>query len=117
MVEEVQGQRAPSQQFVDKFAKYYTPLVIVLAVLVATVPPLAFRQPTEKWFYEAMAMMLVGCHCALGISTPVSIVSAIGNAAKNGILIKGGRYLEEAGSLSVVAFDKKPVPLLKESHM
>ena len=106
MVEEAQGQRAPSQQFVDKFAKYYTPAVIVLAALVAAIPPLALGQPFEKWFYEAMAMLLVACPCALVISTPVSIVSAIGNAAKNGVLIKGGMYLEEAGALSVIAFDK-----------
>lgn len=106
MVEEAQGQRAPSQQFVNKFAKYYTPFVIVLAALVAAVPPMIFGQPFEKWFYEAMAMLLVACPCALVISTPVSIVSAIGNAAKNGVLIKGGMYLEEAGALSVVAFDK-----------
>jgi Cd2+/Zn2+-exporting ATPase len=106
MVEAAQGQRAPSQQFVDKFAKYYTPIVIGMAALVAIVPPLAFGQPFVKWFYEAMAMLLVACPCALVISTPVSIVSAIGNAAKSGVLVKGGMYLEEAGALSVVAFDK-----------
>jgi Cd2+/Zn2+-exporting ATPase len=106
MIEEAQGQRALSQQFVEKFAKYYTPAVIFLAALVAAVPPLVLGQPFEKWFYEAMAMLLVACPCALIISTPVSIVSAIGNAAKNGILIKGGTYLEEVGALSVVAFDK-----------
>lgn len=106
MVAEAQEQRAPSQQFIDKFAKYYTPAVIVLAALVATIIPLVLGQPFEKWFYEAMALLLVACPCALVISTPVSIVSAIGNAAKNGVLIKGGMYLEEAGALSVIAFDK-----------
>lgn len=106
MIEEAQGQRAPSQQFVDRFAKYYTPAVIFVAALVVAVPTLVFGQPFSKWFYESMAMLLVACPCALVISTPVSIVSAIGNAAKNGVLIKGGKYLEETGSLSVVAFDK-----------
>lgn len=106
MVEEAQGQRAPSQQFVEKFAKYYTPVVIIGAALVVAIPTLIYGQPFHKWFYEAMAMLLVACPCALLISTPVAIVSAIGSAAKSGVLIKGGMYLEEAGALSVIAFDK-----------
>lgn len=106
MVEEAQGQRAPSQQFVDRFAKYYTPAVIGGAALVVAVPTLLMGQPFHKWFYEAMAMLLVACPCALVISTPVSIVAAIGSAARSGLLVKGGLYLEEAGALSVIAFDK-----------
>ncbi len=106
MVEEAQGQRAPSQNIVDRFARYYTPLVLIAAVLVTAIPTLLLKQPFHKWFYEAMAMLLVACPCALVISTPVSVVAAIGSAARSGVLVKGGLYLEEAGALSVIAFDK-----------
>ncbi len=106
LIEEAQSQRAPSQSFIDAFARYYTPAVIGLAVVLAIVPPVLFGQPFGDWLYRALVLLVIACPCALVISTPVTIVSGLTNAARHGILIKGGKYLENAGQLRVIAIDK-----------
>lgn len=106
LVEEAQEQRAPSQRFVDVFAKYYTPSVMMLAVIVALLPPLAGGQPWAVWFYRALVLLVIACPCALVISTPVSIVSGLTAMARRGVLIKGGAFLESIGRLKALAVDK-----------
>jgi Cd2+/Zn2+-exporting ATPase len=106
MVEEAQAQRAPSQRLVDRFARVYTPIVIAGAVAVALLPPLLGFGTLADWVYRALVLLVISCPCALVISTPVTIVSALTRAARSGVLIKGGKYLEQMGSLRVMAFDK-----------
>jgi Cd2+/Zn2+-exporting ATPase len=106
LVEAAQSRRAPVQSFVDRFAKIYTPAVIVLAVLVAAVPPLVAGADAETWFYRSLVLLVISCPCALVISTPVSIVSALSAAARNGVLIKGGAHLERLAAVRAIGFDK-----------
>ncbi len=105
MVGEAQSRRAPSEQWVERFARVYTPSVLVCAVLLALVPPLLGNNWGE-WFYRSLVLLVIACPCALVISTPVSIVAALAAAARNGVLIKGGLFVELAGRLKAIAFDK-----------
>ena len=105
-VEQAQGSRAPSQSFVDRFSRIYTPAVVAAAVLVCLLPPLAGVGSWSTWFTRALTMLVIACPCALVISTPVSIVSGLAAAARGGVLIKGGIHLENAGAVTTIAFDK-----------
>ena len=105
-VEVAQSERAPTQRFVDQFARVYTPAVFVVAIAVALLPPLAFGAPWVEWIYRALVLLVIACPCALVISTPVTIVSGLAAAARRGTLIKGGVYLEGGHALRWLALDK-----------
>jgi Zn2+/Cd2+-exporting ATPase len=105
LVEEAQAQRAPAETIVDRFAARYTPIVVALAAAVAFVPPL-LGASFDTWFYRGLALLIISCPCALVISTPVSILAALARATRNGVLIKGGVYLEQMAKVGAVAFDK-----------
>jgi Cd2+/Zn2+-exporting ATPase len=105
-VQAAQGERAPTQRFVDEFARYYTPAIVILAILIAAVPPLFFAAEFIPWLYRALITLVIACPCALVISTPITVVSGLAAAAQCGILIKGGVYLEEGRKLKALALDK-----------
>lgn len=105
-VEDAQGSRAPTQRFVDSFAKIYTPIVFIVALGIAVLPPLLFGLAWMPWIYKALVLLVIACPCALVVSTPVTVVSGLAAAAKAGILIKGGVYLEEGRKLKSLALDK-----------
>ena len=98
--------KSHSQQFIEQFASYYTPVILVIAVLLVVIPVFALHQSFTKWFTEALTLLIISCPCALVISTPITIFSALGNASKQGVLIKGGRFIEEMGKIKAIAFDK-----------
>ena len=106
LVEEAQEKKAPTERFIDRFARSYAPAVVGLAALVAVLPPLAFGASWEEWIYKGLALLLIGCPCALVISTPAAISAALSAAARRGLLIKGGATLEAVGGTTVAAFDK-----------
>ena len=105
LIETAGANRAKTERFMERFAKYYTPAVIALAILVALIPPL-MGEPFIPWFYRALTLLVISCPCALVISTPVAIVAALANASRHGMLIKGGGYIELAGQIGAIAFDK-----------
>jgi Cd2+/Zn2+-exporting ATPase len=106
LVGSAQVKRAPSEQWVERFAQYYTPVVFAAAILVLLIPPLLFAANWSEWTYRALVLLVIGCPCALVISTPVSIVAALTSAAKNGVLIKGGMFVEIPSRLKAIAMDK-----------
>ena len=105
-IREAQSQKAPTERFVDRFARWYTPIVVLLAIGIAVAPPLLAGEAFRPWLYKALVLLVIACPCALVISTPVTIVSGLAAAARRGILVKGGVHLEQAAKLRMIALDK-----------
>ncbi len=106
LVEEAQESKAPTERFIDRFSRYYTPGVVVVAALIAVVPPLLFGGIWDEWIYKGLAILLIGCPCALVISTPAAIAAGLSAGARRGLLMKGGAVLEGLGKVTVACFDK-----------
>ncbi|CAM7866817.1 Zn(II)/Cd(II)/Pb(II) translocating P-type ATPase ZntA [Lelliottia nimipressuralis] len=106
LIEEAEERRAPVERFIDRFSRIYTPVIMLIALLVAVVPPLLFGAPWEAWIYKGLTLLLIGCPCALVISTPAAITSGLAAAARRGALIKGGAALEQLSQVQQIAFDK-----------
>jgi len=106
LIEEAEERRAPVERFIDRFSRIYTPVIMLIALLVAVVPPLLFSTPWETWIYKGLTLLLIGCPCALVISTPAAITSGLAAAARRGALIKGGAALEQLSQVQQIAFDK-----------
>jgi Zn2+/Cd2+-exporting ATPase len=106
LIEEAEERRAPIERFLDRFSRYYTPAIMLLAIAVILVPPLMYAQPWDVWIYRGLTLLLIGCPCALVISTPAAITSGLAAATRRGALIKGGAALEQLGQVQTIAFDK-----------
>ncbi len=106
LVTEAEAGKSPTARFIDRFSRYYTPVVLLIAVLTAVMPPLLFAGSWHAWIYKALALLLIGCPCALVLSTPAAVTSAIGAGARQGLLVKGGEALELLGKVRAIAFDK-----------